>query len=210
MLSCSVVSDSLQPHGLCDCGLPGSSVHEDSPGKNTGMGCHALLQGIFPTHGSNPGLPHCRRILYQLSHKGSPASPWVQVISPEGWAWRDMVSGEDGWDFLQVWLGHRDWIKEKRREQIVSQAARMGPRMWVKAGKCNWAGAHVPWLAQDCVPSGLKSCVWAHRGSWGPRFEIVNSQWTVCFNWMDCIVLKYKLYPKKSSIFLNVTPFYIF
>ena len=52
--------------------LPGSSVHEDSPGKNTGVGCLALLQGIFPTQGSNPGLLHCRRILYHLSHQGSP------------------------------------------------------------------------------------------------------------------------------------------
>ena len=43
-----------------DCSLPGSSIHEDSPGKNTGMGCHALLQGIFPTQGWNPGLLHCR------------------------------------------------------------------------------------------------------------------------------------------------------
>ena len=42
-----------------DCSPPGSSVHEDSPGKNTGVGCHAFLQGIFPTQGSNPGLPHC-------------------------------------------------------------------------------------------------------------------------------------------------------
>ena len=44
----------------------------DSRGKNTGVGCHFLLQGIFPTQGSNPGLPHFRRILYQLSHKGRP------------------------------------------------------------------------------------------------------------------------------------------
>ena len=51
VLSRSVVSDSLQPHGL----LPDSSVHGDSPGKNTGVGCHALLQGIFLTQGSNPG-----------------------------------------------------------------------------------------------------------------------------------------------------------
>ena len=51
-----------------DCSLPGSSVHWDSPGKNTGVGCYALLQGIFPTQRSNPGLPHCRRILYHLSH----------------------------------------------------------------------------------------------------------------------------------------------
>ena len=52
--------------------LPGSSVHGDSPGKNTGVGCHALLQGIFLTEGSNPGLLHCRLILYHLSHQGSP------------------------------------------------------------------------------------------------------------------------------------------
>ena len=59
---------------LCDpmdCSLLGSSVRGDSPGKNTGVGCHALLQGTFPTQGSNPGLPQCRRILYQLSYQGS-------------------------------------------------------------------------------------------------------------------------------------------
>ena len=44
----------------------------NSPGQNTGLGSPSLLQGIFPTQGPNPGLPHCRRILYQLSHKGSP------------------------------------------------------------------------------------------------------------------------------------------
>ena len=58
---------------LCNCrgcSPPGSSVHGDSPGKSTGVGC--LLQGIFPTQGLNPGLPHCRRILYRLSHQGSP------------------------------------------------------------------------------------------------------------------------------------------
>ena len=49
---------------------PGSSVHGESPGKNTGVGCHALLQGILPTQGSNPGLPHCRPILYHLCHQG--------------------------------------------------------------------------------------------------------------------------------------------
>jgi len=48
---------------LCDprdCNPPSSSVHGNSPGENTEMGCHALLQGIFPTQGSNPGLLHCR------------------------------------------------------------------------------------------------------------------------------------------------------
>ena len=59
-----IVSNSLGPHGL----------HSpwNSPGQNTGVGSLSLLQGIFPTQGSNPGLPHCKWILYQLSHKGSP------------------------------------------------------------------------------------------------------------------------------------------
>ena len=57
-----------------DCSLPGPSVHGNSPGKNPGVGCHALLHGIFPTQGSNPGLPHFRWILYYLSHHGS---PWI-------------------------------------------------------------------------------------------------------------------------------------
>ena len=56
-----------------DCSPLGSSVHGDSPGKNTGVGCHALLYGIFPTQGSNPGLQHCKQILYYLSHQGSPS-----------------------------------------------------------------------------------------------------------------------------------------
>ena len=55
-----------------DCSPPGFSNHEDSPGKNTGVGCHALLQGTFPTQGSNPDLPHCRWILYHLSYQESP------------------------------------------------------------------------------------------------------------------------------------------
>ena len=54
--SCSVMSDSLQPHGLYS--------PWNSPGHNAGVGSHSLLQGIFPTQGSNPGLLHYRQILY--------------------------------------------------------------------------------------------------------------------------------------------------
>ena len=60
--SCSVVSDSLRPGGLCS---PWTS-----PGQNTGVGGLSLLQGIFPTQRSNPGLPHRRWILYQPSQQG--------------------------------------------------------------------------------------------------------------------------------------------
>ena len=62
----------LTPSDPMDCSLPGSSIHGDSPGKNTGVGCHALLQGIFATQKSNPGILHCRRIVYHLSNQESP------------------------------------------------------------------------------------------------------------------------------------------
>ena len=67
----SVTSDSLWPHGLQPTGLLCSW---NSPGKNAGVGSHFLLQGIFLTQRSNPGLLHCRLILYCLSHQGSPPS----------------------------------------------------------------------------------------------------------------------------------------
>ena len=65
---CSVV---LLCSTLCepvDCTLPGSSAHVIFSGKNTGVGCHFLLQGIFLTQGSNLGFPHCRQTLYHLNH----------------------------------------------------------------------------------------------------------------------------------------------
>ena len=60
------MSNSLQTHGLYS--------PWNSPGQNTGVGSLYLLQGFFPTQGSNPSLPHYRQILYQLSHKESPLS----------------------------------------------------------------------------------------------------------------------------------------
>ena len=76
---------------LCDrmdCTPPGSSVYGDSPRKNTRVGCHALLQGIFPTQGSNPGLSHGTWILYRLSHQGSPRIlEWVDYPFSRGFSW---------------------------------------------------------------------------------------------------------------------------
>ena len=74
VLSCQCESESfsvefysLGPHGLYS--------PWNYPGQNTGVGSPSLLQGIFPTQGSNPCLPHCRQIVYQLSHGGSPYFP---------------------------------------------------------------------------------------------------------------------------------------
>ena len=71
-----------------DGSLPGPFVHGDSPGKNTGVGCHALFQEIFPTQGSNPGLPHYRWILFQLSRQASPRIlAWVAIPFSSGSSW---------------------------------------------------------------------------------------------------------------------------
>ena len=111
------MSHSLQPHGLCS--------PWNSPGQNTGVGCHALLQGIFPTQGLNTGLLHCRRILYQLSHKGSPripewvapspeeipdtgmelGSPALQADSLPAELWADSTAAF-GWVVYPVWIYH--------------------------------------------------------------------------------------------------------
>ena len=81
---CLVAQSCLTLCDLMDCSLPGSSVHGNSPDKKTGVGGHALLQGIFPTQGSNPGLPYCRWILYHLSHQGSLVSGNVNWNSQYG------------------------------------------------------------------------------------------------------------------------------
>ena len=78
--SFSVMSNSLRPHKLYS--------PWNSPGQNTGVGSLFLLQGIFPTQGLNPCLPHCRWILYQLSHKGSPRIlEWVAYPFSRGSSW---------------------------------------------------------------------------------------------------------------------------
>ena len=71
----SVVSDSLRPHGLYS--------PWNSPGQNTGVGSLSLLQGVFPTQGSNPGLPQCRWLLYQLSHREAQESWSGEAITRE-------------------------------------------------------------------------------------------------------------------------------
>ena len=76
-----------------------SLVHGDSPSKNTGVCCHFLLQGISPTQGSNPGLPHCRQALLIFVPPGKPlTSPSTQgygFSSGRVWMWE--LDWEEGW-----------------------------------------------------------------------------------------------------------------
>ena len=112
---------------LCDpmdCCLPGAFVHGDSPGKNTGVGSHAFLQGIFPTQGFNPGLSHCRWILYHLSHQGSPKY-WAS-LSLHQW---NFLSQELNWILL-----HCRWILTNwaTREAAYSMTVPYSMTVYVK------------------------------------------------------------------------------
>ena len=103
------MSDSLQPHGLQHSGL---FCSWDSPGKNTGVGFHFLLQEISLSQGSNPGLSHCRQSLYHLSHQGSICRGHHEKCQA-GW-----ISGwkRDCWEkYQQPWICR--WYNFNGRKQ---------------------------------------------------------------------------------------------
>ena len=112
------MSNSLRPHGLYS--------SWNSPGQNTRVCSCSPLQGIFPTQRSNPGLPHCRRILYQMSHQGSPRIlEWVaysfsrRSSRPRYWTRVSCIAG----GFFTSWLSREaqylvvSSVKDKRRSR---------------------------------------------------------------------------------------------
>ena len=145
----SVTSNSLWPYGLYS---PLSS-----PGQNTGVGSSSLLQGIFPTQGSNPGLPHCRQILYQLNYQGSPRIlEWVVYPFSRGSFWprnQTRVSCIAGRFFtnwatrkaLTVILGHPliDTIKGNSNQPVFN------PNLFYSANSTNYSDyKFTEWLIQ--------------------------------------------------------------
>ena len=129
MLRGSVMSESLQPHGLqparllCPWGLSR---------QNTGVGCHALLQGIFPTQGSNPDLPHCREILYHLSHQGRPRTlEWVAYPFSRGSSWLRNRTGISciTRGFFTSWATREAKLEHRFRNYAVKVWI-LGPRWW--------------------------------------------------------------------------------
>ena len=97
----------------------------NSPGQNTGVGSLSLLQGIFPTQGSNPGLPHCGQILYQLSHKGSPLSLVLSCYSlPPTFVGLLLF-------FPALFLGIQSGIKGLKGREVLGVGVRDAPNPWV-------------------------------------------------------------------------------
>ena len=137
---------------LCDPtdhSLTGSSVHEDSPG----MGCHALLQGIFQTQGLNAGLPHCRWIRYCLSHQGSPKTlEWVACSfsrgssQPRNWTRVCCIAG----GFFTSWATREAQWYHKRHKKL-SQVLRIEFRLsgWFSSMNSQFNGyrhkGHMKW-----------------------------------------------------------------
>ena len=153
-----------------ECSLPGSSVNEDSPGKNTGVGCHALLQGIFPTQGSNPGLPHHRQILYHLSHQGSPrilewvtyhssgylSDPGIYMLSQFSCAWLCETPSKVAHQALQS-LGfsrQEHWSARQEHWSAISFSNAWKWKVKVKSLSRVWLWA-TPWTAAYQAPPSM-------------------------------------------------------
>ena len=136
---------------LCDpmdCSPPGFSAHGDSPGKNIGVGCHALLQAVFPTQGLKPGLPHCRQILYHLSHQESPrllkwvaAHPFSRGSSwPRNWTGVSWIVGR----FFTSWATREAQVfllpikqRRKLREKRLYDSPKVAP-LQRQGGGISW------------------------------------------------------------------------
>ena len=114
------MSNSLWPYGLSDSLWPYGLYNPwNSPGQNTGVGGCSVLQEIFPTQGSNPGLPHCRWILYQLSYKESPILEWVAYpfssgsSQPRNWTRVSCIAGGffTNWAMREALTRHKTALK---------------------------------------------------------------------------------------------------
>ena len=144
------MSNSLQLHGLCS--------PWNSPGQNTGMGNLSFFQGIFQSQGSNPSLPHCRPIVYQLSHKGSPRIlEWVTYPFSSGSSWsrnRTRVSCIAGGFFTN------DKGSPRILEWVANSFSRGSswPRKWTRV---SWiaGGFYTSWATREALILCIKSLV---------------------------------------------------
>ena len=145
----SVVSNSLWPHGLYS--------PWNSPGQNIGVGSHSLLQGFFPTQGLNPGFPHYRQILYQLSHQGSPK----RVVKRERIIQEELMVI---WDTVGVMPGLLRWLSGICLQWRSRRRRWFDPWVWEIPGEghgnpCQYSYWRIPRTEEPCrlQPIGLQS-----------------------------------------------------
>ena len=151
------------------------TVHGISPGQNTEVGSFSLSQRVFPVQGSNPGLPRCRRGLYQLNHKESPrilvwvAYPFSRGSSrPRNWTWVSCTAGR----FFTSW-GIREALK---KQSAFPECLLYARAVWMTS-TCNphnhrtWIHCHPPFIEKFSdlptiaqAPSGQGGC-WSQAAS---------------------------------------------
>ena len=122
-VNCPIMSSSFQPHGL----QPTSLCPWNSPGKNTRVGGHSLLQRIFPTQGLNLSLPHCRWILYQLSHKRRLHMGITRRST--------QISDDNSWFIWKYPDDERDWGQEEKR---MTEDDMAGWHHWLNGHGFGW------------------------------------------------------------------------
>ena len=157
------VSDSFRPHQLQRHRL---LCPWNSPGKNTGVGCHSLLQGIVQTQGWNPSLLHCRQILYHLTHEGSPSRQETRDF------WRMRKIGSiiaSLWRWSQGMLAvSRSWDKPlANNEQGNVNLSPMTMWNWIWILPTTWMSPEItsPWELLDKDPVGQ----WLDFNLWDPE-----------------------------------------
>ena len=137
------------------------------------MGSLSLLQGIIPTQGSNPGLLHCRQILYQLSHKGSPSSPnqpscftrdFIGQEGGEGLAglsaevvvrWQLRLDSPEGTAGLDIQEGSLTWLVLN-----AGQSAGLDQSAHVRTSQGGWISPLIPGFPQQHVPRDKAEVAW--------------------------------------------------
>ena len=167
-----------------DCSPPGSSVHGDSPGKNTGVGCHALLQAIFPTQGSNPGLPNCRQIIIWASRELSiiflPRARLVcmmiYTVSTRWLRGKESTRQFRGQRRCRVspWVRRTPWRRKRQPTPIFLTGKSHGERSlagyspWGRRVGHDWAHTH-EWMARTsywCLTHPSSGSISQWTGKW--------------------------------------------
>ena len=170
----SVVSDSLWPHRL---------YSPWTPGQNTGVGSLSLLQGVFPIQGWNPGLPHCRRILHQLSYQRGPFSSHLQSFPGSFWE-RISVSPSNR---------TQNWVWESAHPPVNELLVRTKLNTLSRKTKIPRLSKH-----QQCQARNKNDEMWISQAMWpinGGR-GIVQGDWP----WKDPSVINSRQRVKAPSI----------
>ena len=202
----------MQPHGLYS--------PWNSPGQNTGVHNHSFLQGIFPTQGLNPGLLHCRWILYQLSYQGSPRIlEWIAYPFSSWYSWprnQTRVSCIAGVLFTN-WA--TDSLRETPQKVKVAQSCLCDPSPWNSPCKNTGVGSlsHIQGIFAMQGP-GLPHCRWilyqlSHKGTlrileWVAYPFSSESSWSQKLTRVSCITGGFftNLAIRKAWIEIRETP----